>query len=274
MLQPPLVERVLARLGLRSAPPASRAGLDALYAAWSARVPWDNVQKRITVVTGRRPLGGAEAEEFFHAFLRDGTGGTCWPSSGALHALLVACGFDARRLDGTMDPTRWPDEINHASVIVTLDGEELLVDSSMLLGRALPLRRDAPTEIADVLHPARAIPRDGLWTIRWRLQGRDREIDCVLLRDDVSADEYRERYELSRETGFSHFVTLVRNLPTGLLTLNGTKRTFRDLSGHLSESYVDDRSRVLVDEAGLSREIVSMLPPDDVDPRRAPPPRR
>lgn len=244
-----------------------------MYAAWSAHVPWDNVQKRITVASGRRPLGGSDPQEFFHGFLRHGTGGTCWPSSGALHALLASLGFDARRLSGTMDPTRWPDEVNHASVIVTVEGEAMLIDSSMLLGRPLPLRRDAPTAIEDDLHPARATPRDGLWTIRWRLQGRDREIDCVLLRDDVSDGEYRERYEASRATGFSHFVTLVRDLPTGVLTLNGTKRTFRHPDGRLEEGYVADRDRVLVEEAGLSPEIVAAIPPDEPDPRRPPPPR-
>ncbi len=268
MLPRPLVDHVLERLGLDEAPAVTREGLRAVYASWCAHVPWDNVQKRITVVSGRRPLAGSDPQEFFHDLLRHGTGGTCWPSSGALHALLASLGFEARRLIGTMDPTRWPDEVNHASVVVALDGEELLVDSSMLLDGPLPLRRDAPTEIVDVLHPARAIPRDGLWTIHWRLQGRDREVDLVLLRDDVTDDEYRERYEASRITGFSHFVTLVRNLPRGILTLNGTKRTFRDPAGHLEEGYVEDRDRVLIEEAGLSPEIVAALPPDDPDQRR------
>lgn len=266
-----LVDRVLGRFGLRGRPPVARDGLTTLYAAWCATVPWDNVQKRITVVSGRRPLAGSEAAELFENLLRDGTGGTCWPSSGALHALLVTLGFDARRLVGTMDPTRWPDEVNHASVIATVEGEELLVDSSMLLERPLPLRRDGPSEIVDAVHRAHAVPRDGLWTIRWRVQGRDREIDCVLLRDDVSDSEYRDRYEASRETGFSHFLTFVRDLPHGVLTLNGNKRTFRDRSGTLTDGYVDDRDRVLVDEGGLSEEIVAALPPDDPDPRRPPP---
>jgi N-hydroxyarylamine O-acetyltransferase len=270
VLSAELVDRVLRRFGITGRPRATRDGLAALYAAWCATVPWDNVQKRITVVSGRRPLAGADPAEFFENLLRDGTGGTCWPSSGALHALLASLGFEARRLVGTMDPTRWPDEVNHASVIVAVEGAELLVDSSMLLRRPLPLRRDAPTELADPLHPARAVPRDGLWTIRWRVQGRDREIDCVLLRDDVSDAEYLERYEQSRETGFSHFLTFVRDLPHGVLTLNGNKRTFRDRSGTLTEGYVDDRARVLIDEGGLSPEVVAALPPDDPDPRRPP----
>jgi N-hydroxyarylamine O-acetyltransferase len=268
VLSPSLTKRVLERLGLRGTPPLTHEGLDALYAAWCASVPWDNVRKRIAVAAGRRPLAGSAATDFFEAFLRHGTGGTCWPSSGALHALLASLGFDARRLAGTMDPTRWPGEMNHASVIVTVDGDELLVDSSMLLGRSLPLRRDSPTEMLDALHPARAVPRDGLWTIRWRVQGRDREIDCVLTHDDMSEDEYAERYEASRVGGFSYFVTVVRNTPRGVLTLNGNKRTFRDLTGRLEEGYVADRDRVLIDEAGLSEEIVRALPPDEPDLRR------
>lgn len=274
-LDPRLVSRVLARLGIEAAPPPTRAGLDALYAGWCGAVPWDNVQKRITVVSGRRPLAGSEPAEFFEDLLRHGTGGTCWPSSGALHALLATLGFASRRLYGTMDPTRHPPGlVDHASVVVTIDGEELLVDSSMLLERPLPLRRDGETSLDDALHPARATPRDGLWTIRWRVQSRDREIDCVLVKDNVSADEYRDRYESSRETGFSHFLTFVTNVPGGALSLNGNKRTFRDRSGTLTEGYVDDRDRVLIAEAGLSPEIVAALPADDPDPRRAPPPPR
>jgi hypothetical protein len=92
----------------------------------------------------------------------------------------------------------------------------------------------------------------------------------VLLRDDVSDAEYRERYEGSRETGFSHFLTFVRDLPHGVLTLNGNKRTFRDRSGTLTEGYVDDRARVLIDEGGLTADVVSKLPPDEIDPRRTP----
>jgi N-hydroxyarylamine O-acetyltransferase len=265
-LERPLVDRVLARLGLASAPPVDRRGLEDLYRAWCRTVPWDNVQKRVSVKNGRVPLAGAYPDEFFENLLRDGTGGTCWPSSGALHALLLALGFDARRVAGTMSPDRWPGQINHASAIVTIDDEELLVDSSMLTERPIPLRSDAETVIDDPVHPVQARPTGDLWTIRWRIQARDEEIDCVLVEDDAPFERYLECYEESRVSGFSYFLTLTKNIAGGILSLNGSKRTFRDGDGRLMAAYVEDRGQVLISEAGLSPRIVAALPPDEPDP--------
>lgn len=267
-LERPLVDRVLARLGLATAPPADRRGLDGLYRAWCRTVPWDNVQKRISVKSGRVPLVGAYPDEFFESLLRDGTGGTCWPSSGALHALLIALGFDARRVAGTMSLERWRGQINHASAIVRVDGEELLVDASMLTERPVPLRRDRETVIDDPVHPCRAWPTDDLWTLRWRVQSRDEEIDCLLVEDDVPFDRYLERYEDSRVSGFSYFLTFTKNVAGGILSLNGHKKTFRDGAGRLTSAHVEDRAGVLVEEAGLSRRIVALLPEDEPDPNR------
>jgi len=42
-------------------------------------VPFDNVRKLIHVKSGKAgPLPGGTAEDFFTAWLRHGTGGTCW----------------------------------------------------------------------------------------------------------------------------------------------------------------------------------------------------
>jgi hypothetical protein len=54
---------------------------------------------------GRRSLPGTTPNDFFEAWLRDGAGGTCWPSSHALWALLAAAGFDPRRVVGAMRDT-------------------------------------------------------------------------------------------------------------------------------------------------------------------------
>ena len=98
-------DRVVEKLGFQAAPPPDLDGLRALYAAWCARVPFDNVRKMIALRTPGAPLPGTTAEDFFEGWLRDGAGGTCWPSSQALWALLSALGFEARRVVASMRDT-------------------------------------------------------------------------------------------------------------------------------------------------------------------------
>src|SRR5438477_9902750 len=98
-----LVERVLERFGIRSAPAPDHVGLHTIYAAWCTHVPFDNVRKMIALRTDDTgPLPGGDAEDFLATWLAHGTGGTCWPSSNALFALVDALGFDARRVTGSM----------------------------------------------------------------------------------------------------------------------------------------------------------------------------
>ena len=47
-----LTEAVLAKLGFPDRPAPDRAGLDAVYAAWCRKVPFDNLVKRIHLVSG------------------------------------------------------------------------------------------------------------------------------------------------------------------------------------------------------------------------------
>jgi N-hydroxyarylamine O-acetyltransferase len=260
-----LVDRVLSRMGI--APPAATpAGLATLYRAWCRSVPWDNVQKRITVVERRALLGGAYPSEFFSNFVRHGTGGTCWPSAGALHALLTHLGFPARRAVAAMGFERWGRVTNHGTTIVRFDGEDLLVDSSILHDLPLPLREGA--RIDDPAHRMHVELEGGELVIRWTLHSRDEEMGCVLLEDDVPFARYLERYETSRETGFSYALTLTRGVGAGMLSVNRSLRAFRAADGSVTAADVPDRARVLVEGAGLSEEIVARLPADAPEPAR------
>lgn len=260
-----LVERVLERLGI-AAPPITPAGLATVYGAWCENVPWDNVQKRISVVAGRAVLGGAQPDEFFENYVRHGTGGTCWPSAGALHALLVHLGFPARRAVAAMGVERWGRGVNHGTTIVRLDGDDLVVDSSILHGVPLPLR--ARARIDHPAHRTRVEQRDGEWLIWWTQHARDEEMACLLLEDDVPLSRYLERYEASRVTGFSYRLTFAKGVGGGILSVNGSKRAVRAATGVIVYGDVPDRGRVLVEEGGLSEDIVARLPADDPEPER------
>jgi arylamine N-acetyltransferase len=125
-----LQELVLARLGLPAAPLADLGGLRAIYRAWCANVPFDNVRKMMALrAQNDLPLPGGGAVSFLENWLAGGTGGTCWPTSNALYELLRSLGFEARRAAGSM---RDPGIVNHATVKVAIDGRDWLVDSSLL----------------------------------------------------------------------------------------------------------------------------------------------
>src|SRR5690348_778708 len=97
-LAPDLVEQVLAELGLDASPTVDATGLAVVYGAWCDHVPFDNLVKRIHLVSGDTgPIPNVDPTTFFELWLEYGTGGTCWPSSLALGALLRALGFPARQ---------------------------------------------------------------------------------------------------------------------------------------------------------------------------------
>src|SRR5205085_5014564 len=168
MLTPELTDAVLERLGLAERPPLDLAGLDVVYGAWCRHVPFDNLVKRVHLASGSAdPFPNGPPDAFFAAWLRDGTGGTCWPSSGGLHALLASLGFDARRGSAAMYDNLSGPIHTHGTVIVRIDGAEYWVDSSMLSDRVLPLVRGQETRLDHPLHPMRAEPVAERWRVWW-----------------------------------------------------------------------------------------------------------
>jgi len=162
-----LVERVLTRLGFHRRPDPTRESLRSLYASWGRRVPFDNVRKLIHVRSGDTgPLPGSTPGDFFAAWLKHGTGGTCWSGSEALHALLTSLGFDAVRGVATMLAA--PDiPPNHGSTMVRFGPERYVVDSGILHGDPL-LLADRETSIAHPAWGVRCRRRNERWHIKWR----------------------------------------------------------------------------------------------------------
>jgi N-hydroxyarylamine O-acetyltransferase len=265
-LDPALTEAVLDRLGLADRPAPDRAGLDRVYAAWCEHVTFDNLVKRIHLASGSaEPIPNGPADAFFSRWLRDGTSGTCWPSSGGLHALLGELGFDARRGSGAMRDDLSGPIHTHGTVIVTVDDDEYWVDTSMLTQRVLPLERGAETTLDDPVHQARVEPVDGgLWRVWWTHPFLDEMLGCLLLADDVTADHYLARYEASRDLSpFNTGVYATRSGPDVRVTVAFGQRWERTAAGITSTAVGDDRDRVLVEEFGYSEAIVAQLPPDD-----------
>ncbi len=261
-----ITEAVLDKLGLVSRPQPDRAGLDELYLAWCRRVPFDNLVKRIHLTSGTAaPIANGPAGAFFTSWLAHGTGGTCWPGAGALHALLVTLGFDARRGSAAMYDDRTGPIHTHGTTIVGVDGTDFWVDSSMLTNVPLPLIPDDSTHIDDPVGPVRSEPVDDLWRVWWTSPVNGEDIGCLLLDDDATAAHYLARYEASRDMSpFNTVLYATRNDVDTRVTLLADSRFVRTTGGITDASMRDDRARVMIEEFGYSEEIVAALPPDEV----------
>jgi arylamine N-acetyltransferase len=267
-----LRESVLARLGFTAQPEPTLEGLRATYAAWCRCVPFDNVRKLIHVRTGNSgPLPGSTAEDFFEAWLKHGTGGTCWAGAGAFHALLTSLGFDAARGVGTMlvVPDLPP---NHGSVLVTFDEARYLVDCSILHGEPLFLQEYLETCVEHPAWGVRCSQRDGRWHVAWRPLHKLDGFECRLERFGASGGEFETLYEQTRGwSPFNYEVTARLNrddrvvgLAFGKVVSLESDRSVREASGTHAE-----RVRVLIEDIGLGEEIVQQLPEDILTP--APP---
>jgi N-hydroxyarylamine O-acetyltransferase len=265
-----LAEQVLLRLGLQERPTPELAGLRELYGAWCRRVPFDNVQKMIHLheqLPGSLP--GDEPAQFFANWLADGTGGTCWAGNGALHALLHSLGFEAERGIGTMvtSPTVPP---NHGTVIVHLDGGQFIVDASIVHGE--PLRLDE--QETEISHPAwgvRCRTEDGRWHIRWRPLHTPAGIDCRIESLSASQQEFHDMHELTRPwSPFNYELSARLNVGDEVLGAAFGQRVALRPDGTIDQApmTLEERTRLLVDQLGMSERIAFRLPPGTLTPPR------
>ena len=255
-LSPGLAQRALARLGFAAPPPVDLGGLSAVYRAWCTRVPFDNTRKTIALRTGASgPLPGVCADDFFESWLAHGTGGTCWPSSNALFALLEAAGFDARRVGASM---RDLGVVSHASVKARIEGLDWLVDSSMLVNTPLPL--GAGVHLGDdPVWPVEVEAVNGTHVIWWQTPPNAAYIPCRLLLDPAPFREYLDGYERSRaRSPFNQRLYARINRPGELIILLGHTRFSRTLAGVTSRDLTaDELVRALREDIGLSEDILA-----------------
>ena len=264
-LSPALVERVLERLGFSERPAPDAAGLAALYAEWCQRVSFDNVRKLLHLASrDPGPLPGDDAEDFFRAWLACGAGGTCWAVHGALHALLEALGFRARRVVATMLVT--PDlPPNHGSVAVELEGERWLVDGAVLHGEPLRLADEGESGVEHPAWGVRCARRDGAWHVRWRPLHDEAGLDCRLDELAAPAGRFRALHEQTRGwSPFNFSVYARRNRADGVLGAAFGRRVEIGEDGRFAAQPLDAeaRLRLLVDELGIAEAVAARLPPD------------
>jgi N-hydroxyarylamine O-acetyltransferase len=267
-----LVDQVLTKLGLSGRPELTLDGLSALFAAWSRGVPFDNVRKLIHIrQQNPGPFPGDDSVEFFESWLRHGTGGTCWGTNGSLLRLVLSLGFSAVRGEATMlaAPNAPP---NHGTVVVDLDGDRYLIDGTLLQVEPLRLEEDAVTRAGNDHWGVTCAMHDRKWMIRWRPAHAPDGMDCRIERLDVGADIFRDRHEATRPWSPFNYQVYARSVRgDSMLSLSYGERVEQTGNGQMLRSPLDHegRMRMLVDEFGMSEEIVAQLPPDVPTP---PPP--
>lgn len=272
ILSDELLERVLERLDFNHRPPPTLESLRRLYAAWCRRVPFDNVRKLIHIRAGKGgPLPGSTAEDFFEAWLKHGTGGTCWTGAGACHALLQSLDFDTLRGIGTMlvTPGLPP---NHGTVQVAFGSEKFLVDCSILHGEPLRLDETSETRVSHPVWGARCFRRDGHWRVAWRPLHMLDGLECRLESFGAGRDEFESRYEQTREWSPFNYELYVRlNKMDDALGVGFGKAVRLQPDGSATSHPVSsaERKRLLIEEIGMSEEIAGQLPADQPTP---PPP--
>jgi N-hydroxyarylamine O-acetyltransferase len=267
-----LLERVLLKLGWNRRPEPTLENLGAIYRAWCQRVPFDNVRKLIHVqARNPGPLPGSTADDFFEAWLRFGTGGTCWSGAGACHALLVSLDFDATRGVATMLVT--PDlPPNHGTVRVTFDAANFLVDCSILHGAPLLLNESVETGIEHAAWGVRCRRRDGRLHVAWRPLNRLEGFECRFESFGATREEFEKFHENTRAwSPFNYELALRLNRGNDVVGVAFGHKVSLLHDGSVIRAPISrgERMRFLVEEIGLAEEIVAKLPGDIPTP---PPP--
>lgn len=269
MLSPDLLERVLTKLGLSERPSLDLEGLNTLYAAYSGNVPAiDSIQKRIWFAGEQKtPLPGGDPRDYFENWLAHGTGGTCWPTNGAIYALVRSLGFDARRIAGCIIMEEYPGT-NHGSVVVTLDGVDYLLDANLAAFKVLPLVPDRATSTGTGLHDTSGVPIEGAFDVLW-YQGHSREEPLTFRtepqHDPVDYAFFLARYELSKKLSvFNHALFICRRFPESIVTLGRSNKITVAANNTVTKSEISEAGRkiALVEEFGISEEVAEALPPD------------
>ena len=269
-VEPDLLDEVLEKIGLSERPELDVEGLSTAYNAWCESVSFDNVQKRVYMGENRTgPLPGIEPSEFLQNLVTHGTGGTCWPSSNGLWALMHGLGFDAHRVSGNMIVPVPLEEPNHGSTVVYIEGQTLMVDSSILNHVPISLVEGEDSSTDFPLNETQTEWVGDTWQVHW-LPGHGRD-EIVMKLDGPGVGQSRDmefwahRSDVSRGSSlFNDALYIRKSVPGGVRTIGRGALISIGAGGEVEVAELDNetRDRELIETFGLSEEIVARTPPD------------
>jgi len=247
------------KLGFSEPPTVDFTGLSNIYEAWCHKIPFDNIRKRIHLAKNNTlPLPGHDDVEFYRGWLRFGVGGTCWAGNAALYALLDALGFSCKRGTATMlkDSKQPP---NHGTVCVQCEGNQFLVDASMLHNTPLLLTPNQPSAID---HPAWGLtcsPLDHHWAIRWHPLHMPDGCTCRIEEFSVTRNSFRQLNEVSRtNSSFNDTLYIRLNKAKSVIGISDAMSITFSSSGKVVKKCLSHESilKLLIQNMGISEEIL------------------
>jgi arylamine N-acetyltransferase len=185
-----------------------------------------------------------------------------------MYALTRALGFDARRLVGSIIVEGYPQGANHGSVLVTLDGASYLVDAWMAAFKILPLTPGEPSSTGYGIHDISVVPTEsGFEILSWPGFNRERPLPFRTESEYDPADHafFLARYDRTKTVGFfNDAIFICRHFPDSILTMGRKSKFHLAADGTLTktEPTEAERKKSLVEEFGLSEEILDKIPPN------------
>ncbi|SDO34652.1 arylamine N-acetyltransferase [Desulforhopalus singaporensis] len=257
-----LTKHILARLGFSHPPPATLAGLTALYSSWCNHIPFDNIHKLIHLANDDpSPLPGANPEEFFKNWLSHGTGGLCWAGNEALFRLLDTLGFSVKRGLATMlisdnEPS------NHGTVIALFNASLYLVDASMLHDRPVLLGARPQTFFGNKPWKLTCEIHNGKHHLRTRMLHMPQGCTCRIDKIGVDGDDFIRCNEFTRHRSpFNRSLYLRINRNDSVTGLAFGKKITIGPDQSITESPCSTKEQLefLVYQIGISKRILTHL---------------
>lgn len=180
------VEDVLEALDLSRAEPGS-GFLEALFARFNAKVPFENASKILRDAEIADPDEKPRMPDVFWSdHLERGTGGTCFARVAAFDALLTALGFRTRRHLG-----RVRNDHDHAALFVETPAGEVIADVGFPLPALLPSR---PGAVETALGGLRLTATGRGWQVVFEGGVPEGSREIEIFGAFVLEEEFRERW--------------------------------------------------------------------------------
>ncbi|MFY9549921.1 MAG: arylamine N-acetyltransferase [Thermoanaerobaculia bacterium] len=244
------VDEILEALDLSRAQPGS-GFLEALFARFNAKVPFENASK---IVRDAKTASPEEKPRTPHVFwsehLERGAGGTCFARVAAFQALLDGLGFQTRKLLGRVES----DE-DHAALLISTPAGETIADVGFPLPALLPARAGrVETAVTDL--EASPTPRGLRVAFSGGMPEGPREIEIFF--DPVTDERYRTLWRGTFRPGARFLESVGLRKDAGNRTVSFARGTLRvdDRHSRLELPLLADRAAALSEVFGIDAELL------------------
>ena len=244
------VEEILEALDLSRAEPGPGL-LDALFARFNARVPFETASKI------ERNAAVADPEEkprrpdlFWREHLESGTGGTCFARVAAFDALLAALGFPTRKILGRVQR-----DFDHAAQIVELRGRSWICDVGFPFPALLPAEA---AQVETSAGPIRVRPTErGLFVELGGVPEGPRQVELFL--EPVAKEDFALRWRETYRPGskFLGAVSLRLQLENRAISFAGGEVRVDDAHSRLTVPLLTPRPARLSEIFGVDAGLLA-----------------